>query len=1006
MKISNNALNFLLAQYRAIFKRAYVKGIASAVLLTAGLAAGQAANAAAFSGGATSWEGASGTVTISDAQNDGVTAANRFFNNLVIEGTNGKLTITKDNGKHQNAVNVKGTLTVKSGATLTVSGGALAGAYTLSNADQTNISQNNTGDLIVEHGGTFNLNNGKWVQMDVVRFDSGSTVTLSGTAETNWDSIDMVYGQDVTVANGAEVTLTDAQLSTTQNGIMRINGEITLNSGSLLRATDNINSDGTLDDSISGKIIFGNGAKITAAKDSTAAIIGQDIQVDSGAEITVASGGELTLGGDYQAKKVGLAAAKTGSSEVVLNGTITAESGSTFKIGGTNDLATGEKMTTTLTIENGTLTNNTTATVDANIVVEDTGKLAGSGSLDLASTGGLTMSSNQLKAYVDQGGKVDAATNTGATLTFTDAVDLSSLNIFGNDKIKIGADTVVAGEGVTMSAGLQGVTGYVLTYEEDDVKLGGNDYDGATTPLSWAKVIAHNTLDLQGKNDQFLVKGTELKLDRPYYQIDENDDFVLDNCGNKIENTVGRVTGDELILSSDSASGASSGLVAKHGHWVVDNDIVVSGGLIQADTTQTSSLTAHNTPAYLELTGDLDLIDTYTNGKQYSFITAKGTGATVDVSGVGNLTLNNTTRKRIQAYQGGTIVFAGDQVEDLLGANTTNSSDAKSMLFVLNSGTLAVTDSLDLTFDQLKTDDSLKTANYIALKGNSTVDVAGTLNLTTGEAQKNTSTALSIGSTNTIKADTLILENRDETQSGSVWVKEADVAVKDGTLIALSNLTVRNDNLLLGSGGKAAIELGDSDSYIAAKPATGTVNAESITVESGSWINSYGDWTQNGKMTVNSGSFTANGSYQGTELTLGTNGKAWFKGTEDGKASSFTRVTASAANSLQVNSGTLRIEGEVVPGTGSAANTTNPYGVALADGATVVSSNATLAFGTVASDNAFTVGSNNTVTMGTGFGTINLQGGTVELNFDQSFQNGLSAASLVSLKKTWLGRHG
>ena len=31
-----------MAQYRAIFKRAYVKGIATAVLLTAGLAAGQA----------------------------------------------------------------------------------------------------------------------------------------------------------------------------------------------------------------------------------------------------------------------------------------------------------------------------------------------------------------------------------------------------------------------------------------------------------------------------------------------------------------------------------------------------------------------------------------------------------------------------------------------------------------------------------------------------------------------------------------------------------------------------------------------------------------------------------------------------------------------------------------------------------------------------------------------------------------------------------------------------
>ena len=42
MKQTSSALTFLMAQYRAIFKRAYIKGIASAVLLTAGLAAGQA----------------------------------------------------------------------------------------------------------------------------------------------------------------------------------------------------------------------------------------------------------------------------------------------------------------------------------------------------------------------------------------------------------------------------------------------------------------------------------------------------------------------------------------------------------------------------------------------------------------------------------------------------------------------------------------------------------------------------------------------------------------------------------------------------------------------------------------------------------------------------------------------------------------------------------------------------------------------------------------------------
>ena len=52
VKLSHNALNFLLAQYRAIFKRAYIKGLAAAVILTAGLAAsaGQVQAAPTFTG--------------------------------------------------------------------------------------------------------------------------------------------------------------------------------------------------------------------------------------------------------------------------------------------------------------------------------------------------------------------------------------------------------------------------------------------------------------------------------------------------------------------------------------------------------------------------------------------------------------------------------------------------------------------------------------------------------------------------------------------------------------------------------------------------------------------------------------------------------------------------------------------------------------------------------------------------------------------------------------------
>ena len=39
MKQTNNAIKFLMAQYRAIFKNAYFKGMATALVLTAGLAA-------------------------------------------------------------------------------------------------------------------------------------------------------------------------------------------------------------------------------------------------------------------------------------------------------------------------------------------------------------------------------------------------------------------------------------------------------------------------------------------------------------------------------------------------------------------------------------------------------------------------------------------------------------------------------------------------------------------------------------------------------------------------------------------------------------------------------------------------------------------------------------------------------------------------------------------------------------------------------------------------------
>ena len=130
MKISNNALNFLLAQYRAIFKRAYVKGIASAVILTAGLAAGQAqatnANGILDPESFTNASGSAQDITVKVDSN--IDLGDKEFDNkfggtwTFLSGTTidgADVVITGDANK---AISVQGVdgLTIKNGGTLTI----------------------------------------------------------------------------------------------------------------------------------------------------------------------------------------------------------------------------------------------------------------------------------------------------------------------------------------------------------------------------------------------------------------------------------------------------------------------------------------------------------------------------------------------------------------------------------------------------------------------------------------------------------------------------------------------------------------------------------------------------------------------------------------------------------------------------------------------------------------------------------------------------------------------
>ena len=116
MTLSNNAIKFLQAQYRAIFKRAYIKGLATAVLLTAGLAAGQAQ--AVDNPLVDNDSGSFTTLDVVYAQGDHTYSGGEAWANSVTISNGANVTINASEGA---AVHVKKSVLVTgSGTTLTL----------------------------------------------------------------------------------------------------------------------------------------------------------------------------------------------------------------------------------------------------------------------------------------------------------------------------------------------------------------------------------------------------------------------------------------------------------------------------------------------------------------------------------------------------------------------------------------------------------------------------------------------------------------------------------------------------------------------------------------------------------------------------------------------------------------------------------------------------------------------------------------------------------------------
>ena len=302
MKQTNNAIKFLMAQYRAIFKNAYFKGLTSAVLLTAGLAAGAAQAETVYlpdSDGHTITDSHSskdiivtGTVLIANQSTDNSSKASSI---LVQDGT---LTNAHSSG---NYLAVKNSLKLDNG-TINLKNSVIEGREQFASGDGFTASLSTTGNNKI------NLQNSQ-VQMGSITLTEGTDVYIGGSisygkpTNNGWNTASSMLAAQADsgdtsastmLINGANITIDDDGLLTINkntkdkaaDSIFTMNaGTINLTGSALARrGTGNGDNSGdyydiTKDKDAEGK---GIGAAIVSTNSAVANFNGGQIIVGEG----------------------------------------------------------------------------------------------------------------------------------------------------------------------------------------------------------------------------------------------------------------------------------------------------------------------------------------------------------------------------------------------------------------------------------------------------------------------------------------------------------------------------------------------------------------------------------------------------------------------------------------------------------------------------------------------------------------------------------------------------
>ena len=304
MKQTNNAIKFLMAQFRAIFKNANIAMVAAMVASALAVSQAQAA------GLNLSQDKAKPTDSLEISEKiDASGNAGGFVNNITIKDK-GTLNFDGSTTANTGHISVANTLTVQSGGTLNLTGPTagngggwgVVGTHEF-DKDKNPLFDNANSTFNLESGGAVTVTKSQ-IQMTNVNLNGG-TVTIATNHQDNANSDFADNAQINAITNAAG-----------QGGVLTVNGAtVNLNNGSILngktvdlkKGTIKMSGDGAT--SGSGAVVraFGGGSVNLAGADLTTDgtgnyIAAATVNMTSGT-VTIKKGTELHLVGAASGKK-------------------------------------------------------------------------------------------------------------------------------------------------------------------------------------------------------------------------------------------------------------------------------------------------------------------------------------------------------------------------------------------------------------------------------------------------------------------------------------------------------------------------------------------------------------------------------------------------------------------------------------------------------------------------------------------------------------------------------